>query len=298
LESIERDGLQQPMKVRPISKKKYQAIFGDGRLEAAKALHMKTIPVIIEKCSEEEALIKHGVENLCRNDWSEVEQGEYFALVIKQTGMTYREMERFFQVSRSLISERIALYEKLTPKAKKAVAKRKISASAVEYALHKLPEKHALQAIETAVENNLDLDGVITHVNAIKPTVEVHEKAKALPSHSSPELREQPPNSKPEPESRSTEQFKGSGSKNNSAKPRTEDVSFTLEVNRSKVVRDSSGLLIVQDSENHRDRNLLDEFRRAWLKLREGDLVEFLFRHTTSVNGAYNVSSRERETTQ
>jgi ParB/RepB/Spo0J family partition protein len=178
--SIRKHGLQQPIKVRPIGRKKYQSICGDGRLEAVKALHMKIIPVIIENCSEEQALIKHGVENLHRNDWSELEQGEYFALTIKRTGMTYREMEDIFQVSRSLISERIALYEKLTPQAKKAVAKQKISPSAVEYALHKLPEEHALKAIETAVEQKLDLDGMIKHVNQIKPTVEIHEKANAF----------------------------------------------------------------------------------------------------------------------
>ncbi len=52
----------------------------------------------------------------------------------------------------------------------------------------------------------------------------------------------------------------------------------------ARVVRSPDGSLLAQDSETHRNRNLVEELGEAWQKLEEGDVVQFSFRHTQPVN--------------
>jgi ParB family chromosome partitioning protein len=264
-QSIREDGLLEPIEVREIhnGRYQYQVTFGDGRLKAAQALGMETIPAVVRQCTEEEALRRHGIENLCRNNWSELEQGEYYSRFKQISGKSLREMELLFGVSKSQIGARIDFDLKLTPQAKMAVARRKISPSAVEYALQKLPQEQALNVIEDAVQRGLDFDGVISQVNAVKPTADIHEKAK---------------------------QFQQKTIPNSESKLRVEDVTFTIEVPRSIVVRGADGSLLVGDAENHRDRDLVKELQNAWLKVQPGDLVELCFRHTTAVPTVPTVS--------
>jgi ParB/RepB/Spo0J family partition protein len=198
-ESVGKSGVLEPIGVVEIGKGKYQVIFGDSRLDAAKAHSLTKIPAIVYRCTKEVALLWHGIENLHRSDWTELEEGEYYSKVTRETGMSLREMEELFHVSKSQIGYRIKFFElseKLTRRAKRAIANNKISTSAVEHAFDKLPENDALRVIEKAVEEKLDSEDLISEVNAVKPTAEVHEKANALPDHKVQAVKE----TAPEPE--------------------------------------------------------------------------------------------------
>ena len=77
VDSIERVGLKQPIKVSridaPDAEAAYNLVYGQGRLEAFVALGQKTIPAIVTDLSEDDGLILSLVENVARRHHSPVE---------------------------------------------------------------------------------------------------------------------------------------------------------------------------------------------------------------------------------
>lgn len=75
-QSIERDGLVQPIVVRPNGALGYQLISGERRLRAFQELGREEIPAIISPMSDEESAVAALQENLKREDLSDFEVGE------------------------------------------------------------------------------------------------------------------------------------------------------------------------------------------------------------------------------
>lgn len=73
--SIQEKGILQPLLVRPL-KNKYEVIVGSRRYEAAKALGLKQVPVIITPMSDAEAVSLSLVENIQRSDLELEEEAE------------------------------------------------------------------------------------------------------------------------------------------------------------------------------------------------------------------------------
>jgi ParB/RepB/Spo0J family partition protein len=269
--SVASRGILQNIMVRPIKKGKYEIVFGLGRWQEAKRRGQKKIWALVRECTDKELLLYNAAENFARSNLPPIQEG-HLLKQLHDAGYSARQLENELGISDSQIIQRIKLVEVLPDKAKKAIDSGRLRPSTFEYVRTavKDPELQA-QVIDTVVKRDLDLDSTMQIVEGIHATDEVCKKS---------------------------EPFKDPNAKNNAAKPKIEDTTFTIEVKQSRVIRGSDGSVLVQDSENHRDRNLPEDFRKAWLKVRENDLVEFLFRHTTSVNAAYNVSSREREPAQ
>jgi ParB family chromosome partitioning protein len=80
--SIQEQGILEPLVVRP-QKNKYEVIVGSRRYEAAKALGLKKVPVIIRPLSDAEALSISLVENIQRNDLELEEEAEGILKLMK-----------------------------------------------------------------------------------------------------------------------------------------------------------------------------------------------------------------------
>jgi ParB/RepB/Spo0J family partition protein len=260
--SVARYGILQNILVRPHPKRKrkFEIISGVGRWEQAKRSGQKQIWAFLIECSDLELLKLAGQENFARSNPSPIQEGQLLK-ELRDLGCTTRELATEFGISVGQVVERIKLIEILPEKAKRAIESGRVATTTFEYVRStvKDPQMQA-QVFETVVQKDLDLDSTVQLVKGIQPTDEVYEKAG---------------------------QFQDSSihsCKNNETKLKTEDVSFTIEVQHGKVVLGSDGSVLVRDSENHRDRNLPEELNKAWLKLREGDGVEFSFRYRTSVH--------------
>lgn len=92
VDSIRSKGVIQPILVRPVSGKiKYEIVFGERRYRAAKAAFKKkggnkTIPAIIRKLSDDEAFDLMVIENLQREDLSELEEAQGFKAYLDKNG--------------------------------------------------------------------------------------------------------------------------------------------------------------------------------------------------------------------
>lgn len=67
-ESVRESGIHEPLIVRPLSDGSYQLVAGSRRLAAARAVGLKTVPVVVRDYSDEEAEQVALIENLQRSD--------------------------------------------------------------------------------------------------------------------------------------------------------------------------------------------------------------------------------------
>ena len=74
--SIQKHGILQPILVRPLGDEQYQLVAGERRYNAAKALGLTQVPVIVRQMTEAEAMQYALMENLQREDLNPVEETE------------------------------------------------------------------------------------------------------------------------------------------------------------------------------------------------------------------------------
>ena len=74
--SIKRDGILQPLLVRPLDDGKYELVAGERRYRVAKQLELDSVPVLIKSLTVQEAKLISLTENLQREDLNPVEETE------------------------------------------------------------------------------------------------------------------------------------------------------------------------------------------------------------------------------
>ena len=80
-DSIREQGILEPLIVRPASGDNYEVIIGSRRLAAASELGLDVVPVVVQRISDAEAVIRSLVENLQRGDLSLDERVEAYKLI-------------------------------------------------------------------------------------------------------------------------------------------------------------------------------------------------------------------------
>lgn len=264
--SVKRHGVLQNIMVRPHPKRrgKYELVFGRGRWDEAKRSGQKQIYAIIRECNDKELLLYNAIENFSRSNLSEIQEGELLK-TLHDAGFSVRALEKEVGISDSQIVQRIKLVELLPTKAKRAIESRRVAPSTFEYVTGavKDPEMQA-KVIEAVVDRRLDLDSTIQLVRGIEPTDQAYKDSEQLN-----DLKD---------------------SRISVVEPKT--LTFLIELQHGLVVNDGHGSLLVRDSKGHRDRNLVEELQKAWLKLQPSDIVTMSFKHTTKA-AAYNVSTEE-----
>ena len=76
VKSIQKNGILQPLLVRPLSEEKYELVAGERRYRAAQQAGIEEVPVVIRDLTDEEAAEMALMENLQREDLNPVEETE------------------------------------------------------------------------------------------------------------------------------------------------------------------------------------------------------------------------------
>ena len=108
-ESIQKNGIMQPIIVRPISTGKLEIIAGERRWRAAKLAGLETVPVIIREISNKQALELALVENIQRKDLSPLEEAIGYQRLIEEFNYTQEELAGTVGKSRSHIANLLRL---------------------------------------------------------------------------------------------------------------------------------------------------------------------------------------------
>jgi len=107
--SIQVQGVLQPVMVRPGKQGRFVLILGERRLRASQMAGKKTIPVIVKRVSPQQAAEMTLVENLQRQDLNCIEQAEAFANLSREFKLTQEEIGKRAGVSREQVSNYMRL---------------------------------------------------------------------------------------------------------------------------------------------------------------------------------------------
>jgi ParB family chromosome partitioning protein len=90
--SITANGVVQPVLVRPLANGRFQLIAGERRWKASELAGKKTVPAILRRVSDEQAMEITIVENLQRTDLNPMEQARAFERLSREFHMTQEQM--------------------------------------------------------------------------------------------------------------------------------------------------------------------------------------------------------------
>ncbi len=115
-ESIEKQGLIQPIVVRKVSSDskgndRYEILAGERRWRASQLAQLKTVPVVIKEMTDQVALAVSLIENIQREDLSPIEEAEAIERFVSEFNLTHAEIAEIVGRSRSAVSNSLRLLE-------------------------------------------------------------------------------------------------------------------------------------------------------------------------------------------
>jgi len=109
-DSIKREGLLQPILVRPVGKK-YQIIAGERRWQACKLVGLEKVPVRILEMDDVQTLRVALIENLQRSDLNAIEEARGYKELMRMGSLTQAELAESVSKSRSAVANAIRLLD-------------------------------------------------------------------------------------------------------------------------------------------------------------------------------------------
>ena len=127
--SIKKDGLLQPIVVRPMANGKYQIIAGERRWQACRYLKMEKMPVRIKDADEDKALELALIENIQRSDLNPIEEAYGYRRLMERMNLTQSEVAQVVSKGRSTtIANALRLLELPEEAQRICCSRRKITA--------------------------------------------------------------------------------------------------------------------------------------------------------------------------
>lgn len=140
-QSIERDGIIQPIIVRRTAPSEYQIIAGERRWRAANLAHLTEVPVIVREADDQKVLELAIVENIQREDLNPIELAIAFERMAAELSLSHEEIGQKTGKDRVTVTNSIRLLQ-LPAGVQDLVASRKITPGHAR-ALLKLPTEKA-----------------------------------------------------------------------------------------------------------------------------------------------------------
>jgi ParB family chromosome partitioning protein len=144
-QSIERDGVIQPIIVRPTANGEYQIIAGERRWRAAKSAGLKEIPVIPRTADDQKVLELAIIENIQREDLNPIELALGFQRMAAELGLSHDQIGEKTGKDRATVTNTIRLLQ-LPEDLQNLIGAKKLSAGHAR-ALLKISDAHTQREI-------------------------------------------------------------------------------------------------------------------------------------------------------
>lgn len=166
-DSIQKNGLIQPITVRKIKAEKYQIVAGERRWRASKLAGLEKIAAIIRDFNDQEMLEIALIENIQRQDLNPIETAEAYKQMLANFEITQSELAEQVGKSRSNISNTIRLL-KLAAKVQKYLKKGIITTGHARALLSLADEQTQLAACENIIIQDLTVRETEKYVEKLK----------------------------------------------------------------------------------------------------------------------------------
>jgi len=107
--SIGERGVLQPVLVRPSADGKYELVAGERRWRAAKLAGLQSIPALVSRYDDLEALQTALIENVAREDLNPVEEARACVMLTEEFGLTYWQIAERVGRHRTVVSNLMRL---------------------------------------------------------------------------------------------------------------------------------------------------------------------------------------------
>jgi len=155
-ESIERNGVLQPLLVRPMHDGSYQLVAGERRWRASRMAGLTEVPVVVKEMTDEQAMEIALVENLQREDLNPIEEAEGLKLLIDRYGLTQEDASARVGRSRPAIANSLRLLN-LPEQVRTLARDGKLSAGHARALLSFSSQEEMIKVATDAVENDLSV---------------------------------------------------------------------------------------------------------------------------------------------
>jgi ParB family chromosome partitioning protein len=108
-QSIKKNGIIQPIAVRPSDNNEYEIIAGERRWLAAQKAGLHKVPVVVLKLNNTQSLELAIIENIQREDLNSIEEAKGYDRLIKEFNYDHEKLSEFMGKSRSHISNTLRL---------------------------------------------------------------------------------------------------------------------------------------------------------------------------------------------
>jgi ParB family transcriptional regulator, chromosome partitioning protein len=110
-ESVRRQGVIQPLLVRPRGVGGYEIVAGERRWRAAREAGRETVPAVVRTADDRETLLLGLVENVAREQLTPIEEARAYAILIDEFSLSLGEVAERVGRSKPSVSNRIRLLE-------------------------------------------------------------------------------------------------------------------------------------------------------------------------------------------
>ncbi len=181
-ESIKRNGIMQPIVVRPIKNSQYEIIAGERRWRAAKLAGLLEVPVIIRDVADQQALELALIENIQRQDLTPLEEASGFQRLIDEFGHTQEALAAVVGKSRSHVANLLRLLS-LPESIKNLLNESKIT---MGHARALLNAEDPVSLAEEVVKRGLNVRQTENLCRGDAPTASMPKSTSAAPSGATP----------------------------------------------------------------------------------------------------------------
>jgi ParB family transcriptional regulator, chromosome partitioning protein len=110
-ESVKREGVIQPLLVRPRAAGGYAIVAGERRWRAARAAGQATVPVVVRDTDDRDTLLLGLIENVAREQLTPVEEARAYAVLLDEFGLALGDVADRVGRSKPSVSNRIRLLD-------------------------------------------------------------------------------------------------------------------------------------------------------------------------------------------
>ena len=108
-QSIKKNGLIQPIAVRPLKNGDYEIIAGERRWLAAQKAGLHEVPVVVHNLNDIQSLEVAIIENIQREDLNSIEEAKAYERLVKEFNYDHEKLSEFMGKSKSHISNTLRL---------------------------------------------------------------------------------------------------------------------------------------------------------------------------------------------
>jgi ParB family chromosome partitioning protein len=110
-ESVKRQGVIQPLLVRPRTAGGYELVAGERRWRAAREAGIVTVPAVVREADDRDTLLLGLIENVAREQLTPVEEARAYAVLLDEFGLALGDIAERVGRSKPSVSNRIRLLD-------------------------------------------------------------------------------------------------------------------------------------------------------------------------------------------